>query len=398
MLVVLNPTIADGIKSPSNNPTTAIENQQQRNQCLLNMMCFPELIELPTVEDVHCCYHIACVAQDTIWVSDNKSNLILANSTGGTLHRVEDLRFDSYGGLGSHTVNIERKLIYIDKYFNIKKLSEDMKTNTIFIQRQDSTWEPQCVYSSQYSGDLLVAMYRKKTTESKVIRYNQSGKITQIIQHDNTGLELYSKPNYITENTNGDLAVCDQDFQTPAVVVTDRNGIHRFSYTGHQKTSRKKHEKDDYYSFSLRVGSKFMPCGICTDALSQILICDQKTYTVHILNKDGQFQSYLRTRVAGIVVCQSLSYDVNTHRLWVGCSRTSTMRVYRYIDQNGVKTNERTECLDGAMSVSRPAWEWGELGYWQTTLPSPEEDDAVYLRKNSKGTYIAYIGVKRKEK
>lgn len=100
MLVVLNPTIADGIKSPSNNPTTAIENQQQRNQCLLNMMCFPELIELPTVEDVHCCYHIACVAQDTIWVSDNKSNLILANSTGGTLHRVEDLRFHSYRGLG----------------------------------------------------------------------------------------------------------------------------------------------------------------------------------------------------------------------------------------------------------------------------------------------------------
>lgn len=97
MLVVLNPTIADGIKSPSNNPTTAIENQQERNQCLLNMS-FPELIKLPTVEDVQCCYHIACVAQDTIWVSDNKSNLILANSTGGTLHRVEDLRFHSYGG------------------------------------------------------------------------------------------------------------------------------------------------------------------------------------------------------------------------------------------------------------------------------------------------------------
>lgn len=176
---------------------------------------------------------------------------------------------------------------------------------------------------------------------------------------------MYSKPNYITENTNGDLAVCDQDFQTPAVVVTDRNGIHRFSYTGHQKTSRKKHEKDDYYSFALRVGSKFMPCGICTDALSQILICDQKTYTVHILSKDGQFLSYLRTRVAGIVVCQSLSYDVNTHCLWVGCSFTSTMRVYRYIDQNDAMTNERTEFPDGAVCFSGPAWKWGELGYWQ---------------------------------
>lgn len=85
MLVVLNTTTADGIKSPSNDPIRAIENPQPKHQCLWNMMSFPELLRIPTVEDVHCCYHIACVAEDRVWVSDDKSNLISANSTGGTL-------------------------------------------------------------------------------------------------------------------------------------------------------------------------------------------------------------------------------------------------------------------------------------------------------------------------
>lgn len=245
MLVVLNTTTADGIKSPSNDPIRAIENPQPKHQCLWNMMSFPELLRIPTVEDVHCCYHIACVAEDRVWVSDDKSNLISANSTGGTLHKVEDLRFHSYGGLGSHTVNIERKLIYIDKHFNIKELSKDMKTNTIFIQRQDSTWEPQCMYSSQYTGDLLVAMYRDKTKESKVIRYNKGGQLTQTIQHDNTGFDLYREPKYITENNDGDVVVSDYDFETAAVVVTDSNGRHRFSYTGHPQGSKKKITKNN---------------------------------------------------------------------------------------------------------------------------------------------------------
>lgn len=85
------------------------------------------------MEDVYCCYYIVCVVEDRVWVSDDKSNFILVNFIGGILYRVEDLCFYFYGGLGLYIVNIERKLIYIDKYFNIKKLLEDMKINIIFI-------------------------------------------------------------------------------------------------------------------------------------------------------------------------------------------------------------------------------------------------------------------------
>lgn len=48
---------------------------------------------------------------------------------------------------------------------------------------------------------------------------------TQIIQHAETFCDMFSSPRYITENNNGDVEVSDS---TGAVVVTDREGIHRF--------------------------------------------------------------------------------------------------------------------------------------------------------------------------
>lgn len=77
---------------------------------------------------------------------------------------------------------------------------------------------------SPFTRDLLVGIYRKEPQTSKVIRYNQSGKLTQIIYQDKTGQELYNLPNYITENNNGDVVVSDYDDDDPcgAVVVTER--------------------------------------------------------------------------------------------------------------------------------------------------------------------------------
>lgn len=57
------------------------------------------------------------------------------------------------------------------------------------------------------------------------------------------------------------------------VVVTDCEGKHRVTYTGHP------------------LQSELSPRGICTDALSHILVCDLKTETIQIIDKDGQFLS-----------------------------------------------------------------------------------------------------------
>jgi 6-phosphogluconolactonase (cycloisomerase 2 family) len=96
-------------------------------------------------------------------------------------------------------------------------------------------------------------------------------------------------------------------------VVTDRGGRHRFSYTGPPS------------------GSSLVPLGICTDALSHILVCDRNTDTVHLIDKDGNFLSLLLTQQDGINTPHSVDYDDNTHLLLVGSRYNNTISVYRYV-------------------------------------------------------------------
>ncbi|XP_065932159.1 uncharacterized protein [Magallana gigas] len=301
-------------------------NRRVGNQCLLKLTSGAELHQSLTVPGVGRCYHISCVTSDRVWVSD-WNNLMLTDTTGVPLHRVEDSLSDLYG---FHTVNSESELIYIDRNYNINKLSKDMKTTTTFIETTDYTWIPLCVYWSPSTGDLLVGMYNIDTETGKVTRYNQSGQLTQTIQNNNTGQGLYRQPNYITENNNGDVVVSDIyiDYGPDAVVVTERGGRHRFSYTGHPS------------------GSGLRPRGICTDALSHILVCDRYTKTVQMINKDGQFLSHLLTKSQEMGGPLSLSYDVNTHRLWVG-SWDNKVCVYRYITRQDALTDEHRPRPDG---------------------------------------------------
>ncbi|XP_062587336.1 uncharacterized protein LOC134248975 [Saccostrea cucullata] len=111
-------------------------------------------------------------------------------------------------------------------------------------------------------------MRRDDTRIVLVNRYNYEGQQIQKIQHNNNGQQLYNDPNYITENIIGDVIVSDY---WRGVVVTDRGGRHRFSYTGPPS------------------GSGLSPYGICTDALSHILVCDFITGTIQMIDKNGHF-------------------------------------------------------------------------------------------------------------
>ncbi|XP_056003848.1 uncharacterized protein LOC130049808 [Ostrea edulis] len=262
------------------------------------------------------CYvvHISRVMSDRVWVSGYDNNLILTDTTGDTIHRVTDRTTPWYGG-GVHTVNSSGELIYIDRKLNINKLSVDNHTVTTQIE-YTSPWKPECVYCSPSTGDLMVGMWNYKTRTGKVTRYNSSGQHILTIQHDNKHHTVYSVPRYITENTNGDIIVSDWIiYNCGAVVVTERGGRHRFSYTGPPS------------------GSSLDPHGICTDALSHILVYDYNTYTVQMIDKDGHFLSLLLTPQHGINFPLGLNYDDKTHLLWVGSFDTNTVSVYRYLQR-----------------------------------------------------------------
>lgn len=309
-----NPSSKDVIESLHEFKDTEAEEYRKGDENLLELMPGPELQQSFTVEDVKGCYHISSVKSNKVWVNDNEDNFVLTNTKGDILNRLDKLYRNTgesnlYDCFGIHTVNNEGELIYIESSQFISKLSKDMKMIQRILQGKDSALRFLSVHSCPSTGDLLVGMYKEGSETGNVIRTNKSGELIQTIPHENTGLKLYMQPNFITENNNGDIVVSDSG----AIVVTDRGGTHRFSYTGNPP------------------GIGLRPIGICTDALSHILMCDDITKTVQILNRDGQFLCNLLTRPSGINSPHSLSYDVKTNSLWVGSRDNNNVCVYSYI-------------------------------------------------------------------
>ena len=175
------------------------------------------------------------------------------------------------------------------------------------------------MYCSPSSGDLLVGMIRWATDTDtfipgtgKVMRYDNTCKRKQTILHN-------ISPRYITENNNGDVLMSDMlNMMYGAVVVTSGEGVHRFSYTGPPSKS------------------VLRPLGICTDVMSHILVSDLVTETVQMLDRDGQFLSYVLTRqTPGMYyIPGGLSYDVTTHAVCVGSLDNNTMSVCRHINRH----------------------------------------------------------------
>lgn len=296
------------------------------------------------VTEVNGCRHISHTKDkvEKVWVSDYGTNTFLINTTGGLIQRLKRAVT-----LQPHTLNSDDELIYIHESYNIHKLSMDMEKTETFIKITDHTWTPMCVYCSPFTGDILVALrcagswigkkirynetglipetkekedegliqYEFKPGTGKVTRYDQTGGLIQTIQYDNKGQELFLEPYSITDNNNGDFVVSDS--LRKAVVVTKYGGKHRFSYTGHP------------------LALEFRPSRICTDALSHILVCDVLTKSIHLIDKDGQFLSYLLVKPEGLLDYPScLSYDDNNHLLWVGSSGNNIC-VYRYMTGQG---------------------------------------------------------------
>ncbi|XP_062577462.1 uncharacterized protein LOC134239297 [Saccostrea cucullata] len=264
---------------------------------------------VPGVKNV---YHVSLDQSDRLWISDNEGNLVQTDLQGNVIQKIK-----TSDGRGYHTVTQDRDLIFTDKDKNvIDRITQDNNI-TEFIKTGD--WSPLSIHSSHINGDLLVGMLkltetkglfkmRKNKEESKVTRYNKTGKELQNIQRDNKGQELYSTlPHYITENINGDI--CTSDYYK-GVVVVNKSGQHRFSYTGQ--------------------GSGFLSYGICTDVLGHILVCDGFfiSNTVHLLDQDGQFLSLLLTPQQGVPFPRSVCVD-DENNLYVG--QYNTLTVYKYL-------------------------------------------------------------------
>lgn len=294
------------------------------NERLLTMMSHPTLQKSFRVNNNYGYYHISFLTSEHVWISDGLYHRIhlIKNPHGSEVdasHHVYPVL--EKGLFGVHTVNTRHQLVYIDKDFNIIVLSSDMSTKETFIRITEPKWKPQSVYCSKLNGDLLVGMCIMKSNlgpfiisdSGKVARYDINGELTQTMLKDHTGHPLFNHPTYLAENNNGDVIVNDSG--RGAIVVTDRGGRYRFSYTGNSSTS------------------KISPRGVCTDVLSHILFIDQRTETIHIIDVDGQFLRHLLTNPpVEDIQLNGMNYDVNSQLLWIGTN--NRVFVYRHINRS----------------------------------------------------------------
>lgn len=299
----------------TNEELMSVSNEECATLMTMPLCRNEDLIPLPyielyrTVENFYGCYHISCVTTDIICISEGTN--ILINKRGNTVlfqHYLPEFAFN-----GLHTMDKENELIYINSDYDIYRWSLETETKIPLLQSNSTTWKPHCVYCSPLSRDLLVGMFRKDLKIGMVIRYNNNGKLKQSIICDKFGQELYNEPRYITENNNRDVVVSDSDWETGAVVVTERGGQHRFTYTGHPS------------------GSGFLPRGICTDRFSNIIVCDSSSKTIHVIDKDGRFLSKIFSNPKLMSEPSCLSYAFRDDLFLVGSYNNNTIGICRYV-------------------------------------------------------------------
>lgn len=279
-------------------------------ECPQQLILSTKVHKFLTVAGVKQCRHICCMTSDLFWINNDYNDIILKKIHGETLDKIND-RPEKEESSGFFTINNQHELIYISKDLSVKKLPSDLTTATVIIQKRSHGWEPRCVYWSPTSDSLLVGMCSIRLKCGMVTRYDPTEGLKQVICYDNNRLELYRNPCFITENNNRDIVVSDSG---SAIVVTDHEGKDRFSYTRPSSMSR------------------LDPRGICTDPLSNILVCDNVSESVHVIDKEGQFQFLLRLKKDKWDIF-GLSYNVHSQQLWIG-SQDSKICVPRYLKKS----------------------------------------------------------------
>lgn len=114
---------------------------------------------------------------------------------------------------------------------------------------------------------------------------------------------------YINENLNGDICL-----SMGTVHVLCANGDHRFTYDGQEAS----------------MSQPFLPRGICTDVLGHILIADENNNGIHVLDKDGKFQTILKFPGEPLATPISLCVD-SENNLYIGC-KDGKIRILKYLD------------------------------------------------------------------
>nr|XP_022323129.1 protein wech-like [Crassostrea virginica] len=252
-----------------------IEKLQEKKIPLLEKNVIPDpdsgrkVLEAPSVSSVidtgfpggrnnNRLYDMAVTDDQKVWMGGESKELKLFDLQGH-LHLTVTIT-----ALGMYICMYNKQVVYTDTKA-VKKISDDDTVVTMFAT---GDWEPYGITGSA-SVDLLVCL--RKGDQSKVVRYSSTGTVLQEIQYDSQCQPLYQYAWYITENVNGDIIVTG--FKKRIVIVVDRLGIFRYTYSGRNN--------------DLNASS------VATDSVGHVYVTDCKGDKIHMLDRDGRFLRYI---------------------------------------------------------------------------------------------------------
>lgn len=248
-------------------------------------------------------WDITCEQSKLFWTAGNYAKIYKIDVGGSILKTVSATQFVT--GLSLHKNKIMFTVLFCTKIYKYNGIEA-----TTFLDL--SPWYPTGL-SSTANSDLLVSMRSRDELRSRVVRYTEK-KESKVIEYDKRGTNLFStnvsSALFLTENSNGDICVCD--FAGKSVVVVDASGDLRFKYCGNIS------EQSKYTSFT--------PIHIVTDVGHRIIISDYSNDTIHVLDCDGHFVCYIEYPCNG-----GLKVD-GDHNLVVGERKTGKIRVIKYLE------------------------------------------------------------------
>ena len=302
-------TPLDSQKSTDNGTAKTGESESksisQRNRKFSKEVTLPQrqLISTPSVQSSFRAnlpssfrYHqsIACVGSGQAWVMTGGKKLQLMDQRG----RIKDT-IDA--DCNDVVLSPQGELLVSYTYNKcIKSILPNKKVRTMF----RAQWQPYGL-CCLHSGNIAVTSF----DEGRVVIYSRSGKI--IHEFDK---KLFRHPIRVAQNkVNNDLYICDKsETSYPCygrVKALDTTYHLRYQYTG-------------------QFMHIFSPMDLCTDSAGHVLITDNDSGSLEILDKDGQHLLHV-SLVQGLEWPISIDVDSDGNA-WVGEER-GQVKVLRYL-------------------------------------------------------------------
>lgn len=242
---------------------------------------------------------------DTFWLYTD-GNILQIDKKGSVLHKI----VAQIQTLNNKPVVVSRSgtVIYRQKRFTLNE-KEYCGFDKEFFTTSYSA--PLCLWARK-KGGVIVGVLDKDESDGGFFWLTEDAVIEKEIRNDSAWNDVYKKNfvsrtrAYVAENVNGDIC-----FSNRSVEVYDSNLQHRFSYP----------DATDVESF--------LPQDICTDDFGHILIADQRSRLIHILNKDGDLLEMVKLPGLNTSYPISLTIDIN-RCLCVGCS-DGKIRIIDYL-------------------------------------------------------------------